>query len=178
MSSVEVDLSASKISSVSSAPSELVPHDGSLRFVSKLEELAIEAISLVKSISWIGSPLWFNSFLFLTLSLLAFAALASLSLGFLNGIFSSRLRVGTRSMLWTSQSFAALPETKWRPLTRYGGPLYPVTSQSSIPRYRGHSLFLCPLHWSPQSNEFFLLYVLRALVLGLKRFWGWYGSLL
>ena len=57
MSSVEVDLSASKIASVSSPPSQLVPQEGSFRFVSKLEEVAVEAMSLVKSISWIGSPL-------------------------------------------------------------------------------------------------------------------------
>ena len=62
-SSVEVNLSTWMISSVSSSPSQLVLQEGSLRLVYKLNELAVETISRI------GSPLWFNSFLFLAASI-------------------------------------------------------------------------------------------------------------
>lgn len=126
-SSVEVNLSTWMISSVSSSPPQLVLQEGSLRLVYKLNELAVEAISRI------GSPLWFNSFLFLaashscrfnscflrslTLSSLAFSASASLSLGVFDCFFP-RLRVGTQSKLKASPYFAASPETKWRPQIR------------------------------------------------------------
>lgn len=151
-SSVEVNLSTWMISSVSSSPSQLVLQEGSLRLVYKLNELAVEAISRI------GSPLWFNSFLFLaasipcrsnscflrslTLSSLAFSASASLSSGVFDCFFP-RLRVGTQSKLKASPYFAAFPETKWRPQTR------------SLSR----TLFLCRLDWWPQSSVFFLFLV-------------------
>lgn len=143
------------ISSLSSSPSQLVPQEGSLRLVYKLDELAVEAISRI------GSPHWFNSFLFLaasiscrsnscflrslTLSSLAFAASASLSLGVFDCFFP-RLRVGTQSKLKASPYFAAFPETKWWPQTR------------SLSR----TLFVfvsSRLDWWPQSSFFFLFLV-------------------
>lgn len=152
-SSVEVNLSTWMISSVSSSPSQLVLQEGSLRLVYKLNELAVEAISRI------GSPLWFNSFLFLAASIscrsnscflrsltpssLAFSASASLSLGVFDCFFP-RLRVGTQSKLKAPHILQLFRKQ---------------SDDRRLARCRGLSLFLCRLDWWPQSSVFFLFLV-------------------